>query len=38
MKINDIGDDRYKSSPHFTDGEKALMEASTSAASRIWNS
>ncbi len=25
-KINDIGDDRYKSSPHFTDAEKALMD------------
>ena len=25
-KINDIGDDRYKESPHFTDAEKALMD------------
>jgi AhpD family alkylhydroperoxidase len=25
-KIADIGDDRYKASPHFTDGEKALMD------------
>ena len=25
-KINDIGDDRYKASPHFTDAEKALMD------------
>ncbi len=25
-KIADIGDDRYKSSPHFTDAEKALMD------------
>ena len=25
-KINDIGDDRYQSSPHFTDAEKALMD------------
>lgn len=25
-KINDIGDDRYKSSPHFTDAEKTLMD------------
>lgn len=25
-KIADIGDDRYKGSPHFTDAEKALME------------
>lgn len=25
-KISDIGDDRYKSSPHFTDAEKALMD------------
>jgi len=25
-KITDIGDDRYKSSPHFTDAEKALMD------------
>lgn len=26
QKIADIGDDRYKTSPHFTDGEKALMD------------
>ena len=25
-KINDIGDDRYQTSPHFTDAEKALMD------------
>lgn len=25
-KIADIGDDRYKNSPHFTDAEKALMD------------
>ncbi len=25
-KINDIGDDRYKTSPHFTEAEKALMD------------
>ncbi len=25
-KIADIGDDRYKASPHFTDGEKALLD------------
>jgi AhpD family alkylhydroperoxidase len=25
-KINDIGGDRYKASPHFTDAEKALMD------------
>ena len=25
-KIADIGDERYKSSPHFTDAEKALMD------------
>ncbi len=25
-KINDIGGDRYKDSPHFTDGEKALLD------------
>jgi AhpD family alkylhydroperoxidase len=25
-KINDIGDDRYKESPHFSDAEKALMD------------
>ncbi len=25
-KIADIGDDRYKTSPHFTDGEKALLD------------
>lgn len=25
-KIDDIADDRYKNSPHFTDGEKALMD------------
>jgi 4-carboxymuconolactone decarboxylase len=25
-KINDIGDDAYKTSPHFTDGEKALLD------------
>ena len=25
-KIADIGDDRYQSSPHFTDAEKALMD------------
>lgn len=25
-KINDIGDDRYKTSPHFTDAEKALLD------------
>ena len=25
-KINDIGDDRYKASPHFTDAEKALLD------------
>ncbi len=25
-KIADIGDDRYKDSPHFTEGEKALMD------------
>ena len=25
-KINDIGDDRYKNSPHFTDAEKTLMD------------
>jgi 4-carboxymuconolactone decarboxylase len=25
-KINDIGDDRNKDSPHFTDAEKALMD------------
>lgn len=25
-KIADIGDDRYKTSPHFTEGEKALMD------------
>ena len=25
-KIADIGDDRYKASPHFTDAEKALMD------------
>lgn len=25
-KINDIGDDRYRSSPHFSDAEKALMD------------
>jgi AhpD family alkylhydroperoxidase len=25
-KIADIGDDRYKTSPHFSDGEKALMD------------
>lgn len=25
-KINDIGDDRYKTSPHFTDSEKTLMD------------
>ena len=25
-KINDIGDDRYKASPHFTEAEKALMD------------
>lgn len=25
-KIADIGDDRYKTSPHFTDAEKALMD------------
>ena len=25
-KIQDIGDDRYKKSPHFTDAEKALMD------------
>ena len=25
-KIADIGDDRYKDSPHFTDAEKALLD------------
>ncbi len=25
-KINDIGDDRYKDSPHFTEAEKTLMD------------
>ncbi len=25
-KINDIGDERYRSSPHFTDAEKTLMD------------
>ena len=25
-KINDIGDDRYKESPHFSDAEKALLD------------
>lgn len=25
-KIADIGDDRYKTSPHFTEGERALMD------------
>ena len=25
-KINDIGDERYKTSPHFTEAEKALMD------------
>lgn len=25
-KITDIGDDRYKASPHFTEAEKALMD------------
>jgi 4-carboxymuconolactone decarboxylase len=25
-KIRDIGDDRYKTSPHFTDAEKALLD------------
>jgi AhpD family alkylhydroperoxidase len=25
-KIADIGDDRYKASPHFTDAEKALLD------------
>ena len=25
-KINDIGGDRYKDSPHFTDAERALMD------------
>jgi AhpD family alkylhydroperoxidase len=25
-KINDIGDDKYKTSPHFTEGEKALLD------------
>lgn len=25
-KINDIGDDRYQHSPHFSDAEKALMD------------
>jgi len=25
-KIADIGDDRYRTSPHFTDAEKALMD------------
>jgi AhpD family alkylhydroperoxidase len=25
-KINDIGDDRYQNSPHFSDAEKALMD------------
>ena len=25
-KINDIGGDKYKTSPHFTDGEKALLD------------
>ncbi len=25
-KINDIGDDRYKDSPHFSEAEKALMD------------
>ena len=25
-KIADIGDDRYKTSPHFTDAEKALLD------------
>ena len=25
-KINDIGDDRYQNSPHFTDAEKVLMD------------
>jgi uncharacterized peroxidase-related enzyme len=25
-KINDIGDDRYQASPHFTEAEKALMD------------
>ncbi len=25
-KINDIGDDKYKDSPHFSDAEKALMD------------
>jgi len=25
-KINDIGDDRYQTSPHFTESEKALMD------------
>jgi len=25
-KINDIGDDRFRDSPHFSDAEKALME------------
>ena len=25
-KINDIGDDRYKDSPHFSDAEKALLD------------
>lgn len=25
-KINDIGDDRYKTSAHFTDAEKALLD------------
>ena len=25
-KINDIGDDRYKASPHFSDTEKALLD------------
>jgi len=25
-KINDIGDERYKASPHFTEAEKALMD------------
>ncbi len=25
-KINDIGDEAYKTSPHFTEGEKALLD------------
>ncbi len=43
-KIADIGDDRYKTSPHFTDAEKALMdltiqigEDANKVSKSLWN-